>query len=80
MNTLPSDSEMLFKLDLVLEKHNDIPLLLLGDFNVTDPIWDKNCKASNKNSKILEDIVSQHNIKIKMTKTQHTCIKDDLAI
>ena len=27
----PSDSDMLYKLDLELEKHNDIPLLLLGD-------------------------------------------------
>ena len=30
----PSDSEMLHKSDLKLEKHNDLPLLLLGDFNV----------------------------------------------
>ena len=30
---IPSNSEMLYKLDLELEKHNDIPLLLLGDFN-----------------------------------------------
>ena len=37
----PSDSEMLHKLDLELEKHNDIPLLLLGDFNARHPIWDK---------------------------------------
>ena len=54
----PSDSEMLHKLDLELEKHNDIPLLLLGDFNARHPIWDKNCKAPNKNGKTLEDIMS----------------------
>ena len=28
----PSDSEMVHKLDLELEKYNDIPLLLLGGF------------------------------------------------
>ena len=71
----PSDSEMLHKLDLELEKHNDIPLLLLGDFNGRHPIWDKNCKAPNKNGKILEDMSQL--FKFKMTKTQHTCIKED---
>ena len=60
----PSDSEMLRKLDLALEKHNDILLLLLGDFNARHPIWDKNCKAPNKNGKILEDLMSQHNFQI----------------
>ena len=75
----PSDSEMLHKLDLELEKHNDIPLLLLGDFNGRHPIWDKNCKAPNINGKILEDIMSQL-FKFKMTKTQHTCIKEDRAL
>ena len=54
----PSDSEMLHKLDLELEKHNDVPLLLLGHFNARHPIWDKNCKSPNKNGKILEDIIS----------------------
>ena len=60
----PSDSEMLHKLDLELEKHNDISLLLLGDLNARHPIWDKNYKAPNKNGKILEDIMSRHNIQI----------------
>ena len=60
----PSDSEMLHKLDVELEKHNDIPLLLLGDFNARHLIWDKNCKAPNKNGKILEDIMSRHNVQI----------------
>ena len=60
----PSDSEMLYKLDLELEKHNDIPLLLLGDFNARYSIWDKNCKAPNKNGKVLEDIMCQHNAQI----------------
>ena len=60
----PSDSEMLYKLDLELEKPNDIPLLLLGDFNARHTIWDKNCKAPNKNGKILKDITSQHNVQI----------------
>ena len=58
----PRDSEMLHKLDVELEKHNDIPLLLLGDFNARHLIWDKNCKAPNKNGKILEDIMSRHNV------------------
>ena len=71
----PSDSEMLHKLDLELEKHNDIPLLLLGDFNGRHPIWDKNCKAPNGNGKILEDMSQL--FKFKMSKTQHTCIKED---
>ena len=44
----PSDSEMSYKLDLELENHNNIPLLLLGDFNARHPIWDKNCKAPKK--------------------------------
>ena len=63
----PSDSEMLHKLDLELEKHNDI--------NGRHPIWDKNCKAPNKNGKILEDMSQL--FKFKMAKTQHTCIKED---
>ena len=44
----PSDSEMLFKLDLELEKNNDIPLLLLGDFDARYPIWDKIVKHLTK--------------------------------
>ena len=44
----PSDSEMLFKLDLELEKHNDIPLLLLGDFDARYPIRDKIVKHLTK--------------------------------
>ena len=35
---LPYDSEMLYKVGLELEKHNDIPLLLLDDFNGRHPI------------------------------------------
>ena len=62
--TPPNDSEMLYKLDLELEKHNDIPLLLLGDFNVRHPIWDKNCKAPDKNGRILEGITIRHNAQI----------------
>ena len=58
----PSDSEMLHKFDLKLEKHNDIPLLLLGDFNVKHRIQDKNCKAPDKNGKILEGIMSRRNV------------------
>ena len=54
----PIDSEMLDKLDLELGKYNDIPLLLLGDSNARHPVWDKNCKAPNKNGKILEDIMT----------------------
>ena len=60
----PSDSELLYKLDLEVEKHNDIPLLLLGDSNARHPIWDKDCKAPNKNGIILEDIMCQHNVQI----------------
>ena len=60
----PSDSKMLYKLELELEKHNDIPLLLLGDFNTRHPLRDKNCKVPNKNGKILEDIMSRHNVQI----------------
>ena len=60
----PSDSEMLDKLDLELGKYNDITLLLLGDFNARHPVWDKNCKAPNKNGKILEDIMSRQNVQI----------------
>ena len=43
----PSDSEMLDKLDLELGKYNDIPLLLLGDFNARHPVWDKNVQIQN---------------------------------
>ena len=45
-------------------RKNDIPLLLLGDLNARHPIWDKNCKAPNKNGTILEDIMSWHNVQI----------------
>ena len=60
----PGDSEMLYKLNLELEKHIDIPLLLLGDFNARHPIWDKNFKAPSQNGKILEDIMSRQNVQI----------------
>ena len=60
----PSDSEMLYKLDLELGNHNDIPLLLLGDFNARHSIWDKNCKVHDKNGNILEDIICWHNVHI----------------
>ena len=60
----PNDSELLYKLDLEVEKHNDIPLLLLGDSNARHPIRDKDCKAPNKNGIIWEDIMCQHNVQI----------------
>ena len=60
----PSDSDMLYKLELQLEKHNDIPLLLLGDFNAKHTVWDKSSKAPNEKSKILEDIMSRHSVQI----------------
>ena len=47
----PSDSEMLHKLDLELEKHNDIPLLVLGHFNARHPIWIKIVKQPTKMAK-----------------------------
>lgn len=68
----PNDSEMLQKLDLELEKHNDIPLLPLGDLNARHPIWDKDCKAPNKNGKVLEDM-SRHNVQIQNNKNA-TCV------
>ena len=51
-----SDSEIFYKLWIELEKDNDIP--------TRHSICDKNCKAPNKNGKILEDIISRHNVQI----------------
>ena len=68
----PNDSDMLYKLKLELEKHNDIPLLPLGDLNARHPIWDKDCKAPNKNGKVLEDM-SRHNVQIQNNKNA-TCV------
>ena len=68
----PNDSDRLHKLNLDLEKHNDIPLFPLGNLNARHPIWDKDCKVPNKNGKILEDI-SRHNVQIQNEKNS-TCV------
>ena len=62
---IPSnDSKMVNKCDIELKKNNDIRLLLPGYFNAWHPIWNKSCKAPNKNGKILEDIMSRHKVQI----------------
>ena len=62
---IPSnDSKIVNKCDIELKKDNDIRLLLPGYFNAWHPIWNKNCKAPNKNGKILEDIMSRHKVQI----------------
>ena len=55
----PNDSEMLYKLDLEIEKQKDIPLLLLCIQSVIKFV--RHVIKLDKNGKILEDILSQNN-------------------
>ena len=55
----PNDSEMLYKLDLEIEKQKDIPLLLLCIQSVIKCV--RHVIKLDKNGKILEDIKSQNN-------------------
>ena len=45
-----------------LEKHKGKAILLTGDFNCTNTLWDKHIKRNTKMGKLLEDIINRHNL------------------
>ena len=60
-----------------IEKHRRKSLILLGDFNSRNNIWDKNLTRNIKMSNILEDIINQHNLFL-LTDVDHTYHHSDL--
>ena len=60
---IPQGNENLLpKLDMELEKHKGKSILLVGDFNCRNALWDKHIKRNTKISKLLEDIINRHNL------------------
>ena len=45
-----------------LEKHKGKAILLVGDFNCRNTLWDKHIKRNTKMGKLLEDIINRHNL------------------
>ena len=67
----PNMESHLHLLNKELEKHRRKKLILLGDFNSRNEIWDKNLTRNTKMSNILEDIINQHNLLL-LTDVDHT--------
>ena len=47
-----------------LEKHKGENILLIGDFNSRNKIWDRNTNNNSRMGLILEDIINQHGLYI----------------
>ena len=58
----PGNENHLHKLDMELEKHKGKAILLVGDFNCRNALWDKHIKRNTKMGKLLEDIINRHNL------------------
>ena len=58
----PGNENHLHKLDMELEKHKGKAILLVGDFNCRNTLWDKHIKRNTKMGKLLEDIINRHNL------------------
>ena len=58
----PNMESHLHLLKKELEKHRGKNLILLGDFNSRNKVWDKNLIRNTKMGNILEDIINQHNL------------------
>ena len=59
----PGNENHLHKLDMELEKHKGKAILLVGDFNCRNALWDKHIKRNTKICKLLEDIINCHKAK-----------------
>ena len=58
----PNMESHLYMLDKELEKHQGKKLILLGDFNSRNKVWDKNSKRNTKMGNILEEIINRHSL------------------
>ena len=67
----PNNEEQLHTLDTTLENLKNETIVLFGDFNARNTIWDKNCAKNSKLREILEDIIHRHNLYI-TTDVDHT--------
>ena len=53
----PNNEEQLHTLDKVLESLNSETIILLGDFNARNTVWDNHVKQNTRLGAILEDII-----------------------
>ena len=60
----PGNENHLHILDMELEKHKGENILLIGDFNSRNKIWDRNTNNNSRMGLILEDIINQHGLYI----------------
>ena len=58
----PGNENQLRKLDMELKKHKGKAILLAGDFNCRNTLWDKHIKRNTKMGTLLEDIINRHNL------------------
>ena len=47
---------------MALEKHNGENIVLIGDFNSRNKIWDRNANNNSRMGLILEDIINLHGL------------------
>ena len=67
----PNNEKQLHTLDKVLESLKNETVILLGDFNARNIVWDKHTKQNTKLGAILEDIIQWHSLYI-ATDVNHT--------
>ena len=67
----PKEITQLYVLDEVLEKLENKNLILVGDFNARNTMWDSNCKNNTKLGVYLENIIQRHGLYI-ATNTNYT--------
>ena len=60
----PGNENHLHILDMELEKHKGENILLIGDFNSRNKMWDRNTN-NNRMGLLLDDIINQHGLYIK---------------
>ena len=60
----PGNENHLHILVMELEKHKGENILLIGDFNSRNKIWDRNTNHNSRMGLILEDIINQHGLYI----------------
>ena len=58
----PNNIEQLHALDKFLENHKDENLIILGDFNARNTLWDIHCNKNNKMGTVLEDLIQRHGL------------------
>ena len=67
----PNKMEQIHVLDRFLEDQRDKAIIILGDFNARNTLWDKHTNQSNKMGIVLEELIQRHSFYV-ATDLDHT--------